>query len=180
MVLLRALACATLIVGVSSPLSAATCGCPDTTPPVVSCHVATSSLWPPNHRMVDVGLKIRASDNRGIADLSVSISQDEPCNDIGDGNFAPDAEVGQDACGCWYLRVRAERQGPGDGRVYLILVTATDAAGNATTTACTVVVPHDQSRASVLSVVEQAAAAKAALVPLAYDSTCPEAPVGSG
>ena len=46
------------------------------------------------------------------------------------------------------LLLRAERAGPGNGRVYTITVDSTDRAGNSTTSSVAVSVPHDQGRAS--------------------------------
>ena len=73
----------------------------------------------------------------------------------GDGNHSPDAV--QDPA----LRLRSERKGNGDGRVYLILATATDPAGNDGHACCSVVVPHSRSAADMTSVENQAAAAEA-------------------
>ena len=75
----------------------------------------------------------------------------------GDGNHSPDAKN----IGIGTLRLRSERRGDADGRVYLIVVRVTDAAGNVTNVCTTVVVTHDQSSASIASVNAQAAAAKA-------------------
>jgi hypothetical protein len=58
------------------------------------------------------------------------------------------------------LRLRAERRDSGDGRVYLVVVRATDACGTAFSSN-TVVVAKSQSGANVASVNAQAAAAKA-------------------
>ena len=46
------------------------------------------------------------------------------------------------------LLLRAERAGPGNGRVYTITVDSTDRAGNSTTSSVAVTVPHDQGKAS--------------------------------
>lgn len=61
------------------------------------------------------------------------------------------------------LRLRAERLngGGGDGRVYLIVVKATDEAGQTGFATVTVVVPKNSSPASLASVLAQAASAKA-------------------
>jgi hypothetical protein len=75
----------------------------------------------------------------------------------GDGNFSPDAKNIAPVT----LRLRAERKGDADGRVYLIIVTATDASGNVSRCCRTVTVTHDQSKASKASVAAQAAAAQA-------------------
>jgi hypothetical protein len=58
------------------------------------------------------------------------------------------------------LRLRSDRAGSGDGRVYLIVAVATDPAGNQGHACCTVVVPHDKSQAALDAVLEQAAAAR--------------------
>jgi hypothetical protein len=54
------------------------------------------------------------------------------------GNFSPDAK--NIAPGT--LRLRSERSGSGDGRVYLIVITATDASNNVSHVCLTVVVPR--------------------------------------
>ena len=57
------------------------------------------------------------------------------------------------------LRLRSERNQKGDGRVYLIIITATDGAGNIATDCQTVVVPKDQTTKNINSVNAQATAA---------------------
>jgi hypothetical protein len=87
----------------------------------------------------------------------VQVFSDESEDAPGDGHFSPDAK--DIAPGT--LRLRSERFGDSDGRVYLIVTTATDASGNEGHSCATVVVPHDQSAASIASVNAQAAAASA-------------------
>ncbi|MGA1199445.1 MAG: FlgD immunoglobulin-like domain containing protein, partial [Candidatus Latescibacterota bacterium] len=102
------------------------------------------TLWPPNHKMVQVASGISASD---IADenpsVVITVTSDEDINGTGDGNTEVDWEV---IDGSVYLR--AERDGGQDGRVYTVTVVATDAAGNTTTVTGTVDVPHGQEVAS--------------------------------
>jgi hypothetical protein len=43
------------------------------------------------------------------------------------------------------VKLRAERSGTGEGRVYTITITATDASGNVSKQTVTVAVPHDHS-----------------------------------
>jgi uncharacterized membrane protein len=132
----------------------------DTQPPSVSpITVASSSLWPPNHDLINVGLAGGSfSDNCHGATRQVLVFGDEDDETpTGDGNFSPDAKdlnIGT-------LRLRSERKGDADGRVYLIVVKVTDAAGNMSFRCATVVVTHDQSKASIASVNAQAAAARA-------------------
>jgi hypothetical protein len=86
------------------------------------------------------------------------VYSDEPDLDIlGSGNFSPDAKN----IGVGTLRLRSERSGNENGRVYLIVVQATDASGKTGFCATTVTVTHDQSKASKDSVAAQAAAAQA-------------------
>ncbi len=133
----------------------------DVTAPEVSCSLSTTLLWPPNHDLITVGLDVHTHDNceeHGGVTVAVAVYADEDDETpTGDGKHSPDAK--DIASGT--LRLRSERRGDSDGRVYLIVATATDASGNSSTTCCTVVVPHDGSKASIASVLAQADAAKA-------------------
>ena len=130
----------------------------DTEPPVVTCDVSTTTLWPPNHNLINVGLSASADDNCPGTVITVEVFGDEDdLEETGDGNFSPDAKDIAPVT----LRLRSERKGDGDGRVYLIIVTATDAAGNVSRCCRTVTVTHDQSESSKASVAAQAAAAQA-------------------
>jgi hypothetical protein len=114
----------------------------DTTAPVISSLTASStSLWPPNHKMVPITLTASASDAVGVSSLKIiSTTSNEPDNGLGDGDTAGDIEI----TGALTLNLRAERSGTGNGRVYTITVEAKDAAGNATTKTVTVSVPKSQ------------------------------------
>jgi hypothetical protein len=129
------------------------------TPPTVTCTVSTSRLRTPNHNLVNVGLTTTAVDSTGNA-LAVTVrvfGDEEDEEPTGDGRFSPDAKNIAPTT----LRLRAERKGNGNGRVYLIIASATDALGNTGFACCTVVVAHDSSRRSIASVNAQAAAAEA-------------------
>ena len=119
--------------------------------------VSTSMLWPPNHDMVNVGLSASATtacDANPTLGVKVYSNENETA-DTGDGPFSPDAK--DIAPGT--LELRSERMVTGNGRVYLIIATGSDHSGD-TGTACTsVVVPLDQSAASVASVEAAASAA---------------------
>ena len=131
----------------------------DNEPPKVFCSVATPRLWPPNHELVDVGLTASAVDNcASPLPITVHVFGDEDDEmPTGDGNFSPDAR--DIAPGT--LRLRRERRGDADGRVYLSVESTSDGSGNSSFACCTVAVPHDQSRAALMSINAQASAAEA-------------------
>ena len=128
----------------------------DKVPPQLEASVGTGSLWPPNHDLVNVGLSVNASDNSGdpVA-VQVSVFSDEDDVTGAGGEMSPDAKDIAPAT----LRLRAERAGNSDGRVYLIVVTATDSSNNVTRACLAVVVPKSQSSASAASAAQQAQAA---------------------
>jgi len=143
----------------------ATTGC-DTTvavvdhsAPVVQCANTITSLWPPNHELINVGLAVAASDNcGGTVGTAVGVFGDEDDETpTGDGKFSPDAK--DIAAGT--LRLRSERRGDADGRVYLVQATATDPQGNTGINCCAVTVPHSPNPHGLAVVAAQAAAAVA-------------------
>jgi len=72
----------------------------------------------------------------------VSIQQDEPVLVNGSGNTEPDGS----GVGTSTAYVRAERAGPGTGRLYFITYSAMDQQGNTCTGVVKVQVPHDQGQ----------------------------------
>lgn len=94
------------------------------------CSGATASrdvLWPVNHKMVAIEIMgVTDPDGDPLTITIDSIFQDEPVSGIGSGNTAPDGA----GVGTTMALVRAERSGEGNGRVYHIYFTATDAFGN--------------------------------------------------
>lgn len=115
----------------------------------LACDVALDLLWPPNNTLWNVGLSAISSGT--ITGLKVF--SNEP-DSGGDAQFANGI-----------LLVRAQREGKSEGRVYLIVVTSTDACGNAAVCCTTVVAPHDSSQAAFESVVAEADAARAQCSP---------------
>ena len=130
----------------------------DSTPPEVACAVDTDLLWPPNHKLVNVGLgAIAIDDTDPDPVIDVLVFADEDDEELtGDGKHSPDAK--DEGATLW---LRSECRGDSDGRVYLIVVTATDAAGNVGFDCCTAVVPKSQSKKHIADVDKQAAIAEA-------------------
>jgi hypothetical protein len=117
----------------------------DTTPPEVTCEVALDTLWPANHKFVDVGLSFALDDVCDTApDVEIIVTSDEATateKGAGGKTHCPDAIIGDD----FSVQLRAERSGTGDGRVYEITVNATDGCGNIGTCQVQVAVLHDKS-----------------------------------
>lgn len=115
----------------------------DSEPPSLSNPtVSQGTLWPPNHRMVDVVVSYTAADNDRVADVALTATSSEPDNGLGDGDTAGDIQVVHPNL----IRLRAERSGRGTGRIYTLQVTVTDASGNQTSKTVTVTVPHSQKK----------------------------------
>lgn len=110
-------------------------------------------VWPPNHKYRTVTpemLLMSAEDACGRPiDVSgavvVSVSSDEPDDHNGDGRTTNDIYV--DCSNT--VRLRAERMGGGDGRVYTIVYRITASNGESTDVSGYVYVPHDQGGKTV-------------------------------
>ncbi|MEO5840864.1 MAG: hypothetical protein ABIQ73_00035 [Acidimicrobiales bacterium] len=112
-------------------------------PDCASVTADQTTLWPPNHgfRVVTVEGGTDPEDEPVALTVS-SVTQDEPLDSTADGNTEPDADRADLPAN--QVRLRAERSGDGDGRVYRIGVVATDSAGASCSTVIPVGVPHDQ------------------------------------
>ncbi|MFL6603400.1 MAG: hypothetical protein ACJ8R9_19020 [Steroidobacteraceae bacterium] len=110
------------------------------------CSGAAASLgviWPPNHTMVAETV-VGVTDAYGLpTTVAVTgIQQDEPVEAIGSGNTGPDGS----GVGTSTAYVRAERAGPGTGRIYFISFTATNTQGAQCSGMVQGFVPHDQGQ----------------------------------
>jgi hypothetical protein len=116
--------------------------CVDSTPPVLEIELNHDSLWPPNHKVVTVHAKLDVYDDADPNPTAtlVSVTSNEPDDGLGDGDEPNDIEIKNDTT----FRLRAERSGTGDGRIYTITYEVTDACGNSALTTATVTVPHSQ------------------------------------
>jgi hypothetical protein len=142
----------------------------DTIPPVIaSASASPNVLWPPNHRWVDVVVRANVSDACGATTWQIiSVSSNESGNrngnngngngngnghghgngnGNGNGGGNNNGQTGEEwqITGPHTVKLLAERNGNGHGRVYSITIQAQDAAGNVSLTkVVTVTVPHDQ------------------------------------
>ena len=113
----------------------------DNAPPMITdASALPSQMWPPDHKMRDVTINYMATDSCGPVSCNLSVSSNELVTGQGD-NTSPDWEI----IDAHHVRLRAERKGNGDGRIYTITITCTDSAGNSSTRTITVLVPKDQS-----------------------------------
>jgi hypothetical protein len=104
---------------------------------------SVDTLWPPNHSFVAVDvLGVIDPDGDEVAITIDSIFQDEPVDGQGDGSFTPDGQ----GVGTATAEVRAERAGPGNGRVYHIGFTADDGHGGTCSGEVLVGVPKNQGK----------------------------------
>ena len=140
----------------SSNVATVTITVADTQGPNLTSSVSATSLWPVSHDLINVGLTASATDNSGDpVTIQVAVFSDEDDLTPASPSFSPDAKDIAPVT----LRLRAERDGTGDGRVYLIVVTATDSSNNVSRNFLTVVVPKSKSQADVSAVNQQAQAA---------------------
>jgi hypothetical protein len=119
---------------------------PNQAPDVHAARPSLATLWPPAHRMVDISiLGVADPDCDPFSIAITAVTQDESTNGSGDGATCPDAEIVDGST----VRVRAERNGGGDGRVYTIRFAATDTNGNVSSGIVKVSVPVNRNRQAV-------------------------------
>lgn len=120
----------------------------DTIPPTLTLNSYAPSMWPPNHkyttfRVTDfvTAVSDSCSTALGVGNVVIEkVTSDEPDNGGGDGDTANDMVLAAD---CKSVQLRSERNGSGDGRVYIITFKVSDGT-NVTRKTAKVIVPHDQ------------------------------------
>jgi parallel beta-helix repeat protein len=109
----------------------------DKTSPLISGMPAPGcTLSPAKHQMVQVASVTGSDSLSGLASLNVSATSSEPDSGTGGGDLPGDIVINGGT-----VQLRAERSPSGRGRVYTIVATATDAAGNTTTATASCSVP---------------------------------------
>lgn len=138
--------------GVSDTCTADVTVKPDA-PPVVEV-ADPIELWPPNHAYEEISLSECIDSIRDECDgdldparaariLSIYSDEPEDATGRGDGATLDDIVILDDQT----FKVRAERQGAGNGRVYGVEFKVADPSGGVAFGTCFVTVPHDQSGA---------------------------------
>jgi hypothetical protein len=112
----------------------------DKTPPVISGLPLPGSciLWPPNHKLVNVGTVSASDALSGLASFNLTARSSEP------PDADPDIVITGSGLRARSVQLLAERLGSGSGRIYTLNATASDLADNTTNVTATCVVPHDQ------------------------------------
>ncbi|HEY5884521.1 MAG TPA: DNA/RNA non-specific endonuclease, partial [Pyrinomonadaceae bacterium] len=128
--------------------------------PVLTSSVAMTLISSTNSNLFNVGLSASATDVDGdtvTIQVAVFGDEDDQTPTINSTVHSPDAkDIAPNT-----LRLRGERVEANDGRVYLIVVTATDGSGGTDRSYHTVVVPKNNKQANINAVIAEAAAAQA-------------------
>ncbi len=114
-------------------------------PVIVSASASETTLWPPNHKMVPVEVTATVRDACGETTWEIiSVKSNQPVKGKGDGNTAPDWKIVDEH----NVLLRAERSGNDkDGRIYSIVIRATDESGNRSALKTVkVTVPHNKGK----------------------------------
>jgi probable HAF family extracellular repeat protein len=112
----------------------------DTTRPTLSglpAHGCT--LWPPNHKLVQVGIVSATDTLSGLVSFAVTATSNEPA-----APKEPDIVITGSGVQPRGVQLRADRLGTGPGRLYTVTASARDLAGNTISATATCLVPHDQ------------------------------------
>ncbi len=115
-----------------------------TAPEILTLAAHPNRLWPPNHRMVPVHIQVStedACDPRPVCRIT-SVSSNQPETGRGAGPKVKDWEIVDDLT----VKLRAERSGKEEDRIYTLTIECKDQNGNRSAGTATVTVPHDQKK----------------------------------
>jgi hypothetical protein len=120
----------------------------DTTPPQLTVSASPNKLWAPDHTLVTINVAVKVVD---VCDDTpdvrlVRVTSNEGTLADGSGHTSPDVVGAAFGTDDRTFQLRAERRGPGGGRVYTITYEAVDGSGNVTTATTTVTVVKSQAR----------------------------------
>lgn len=122
-------------------------GLPNNRPPDVSnAYPSLGYLWPPNRKLVNVTIEgVTDPDGDNVTITVIGITSDEPTKLKTKDKYSPDAF----GVGTSVASLRAERDGEGNGRVYVVYFKAEDGRGGEAEGNVTVCVPHDVKKDGV-------------------------------
>lgn len=109
-------------------------------PSITGVSVNPATVWPPDHKMVNATVDYQVTGVCGPVTTKLTVASNEPVNGTGDGDTSPDWEV----VDSHHVRLRAERAGGGNGRIYTITITATDALNQSASRTVQASVPKNQ------------------------------------
>lgn len=118
----------------------------DKTAPTLNLTLNETTLLPANNRLVPITVDSVVEDAGSSIDsvILTSLESNEPNDEKGIGNDEADIQEANVGTEDYNFKLRAERSGNKEGRIYTITYTATDKAGNSITKSAIVVVPHDK------------------------------------
>jgi len=96
-----------------------------------------------------------------LSSFTVTAVSNEPENGLGDGDTAPDVAISGGS-----VQLRAERAGTGTGRVYSVIASVQDVAGNAASGTGTCTVLHDLASVFSIGLITDAGTAKSVVASL--------------
>jgi hypothetical protein len=106
-------------------------------PSVSNISTSPAVLRPPDHSLRAMAVNYTAADNCSAPTCTLSVTSNEPIRGIGSGDTGPDWQI----IDAHHVRLRSERSGTGNGRIYTIKITCRDGTGNTTTKTTQVKVP---------------------------------------
>jgi len=118
-----------------------------TSSPTFSLSLSPNELWPPNHNLSTIEATISSDMNcTGLSYELTSITSNEDDNGLGDGDRPDDIQNAATGTEDYEFSLRAERSGTGDGRIYTVTYTITDACGTEYTASAEVTVPKSKGK----------------------------------
>jgi len=123
-------------------------------PVTANARAVVDRQWPPDHSWADVNITgISDPDGDPVALLVMGVTQDEPVESHGEGGAEGGVGVGPSCADAAIVdgraRIRLERDGSGNGRVYAITFSASDGCGGTSEGRVSVCVPHEPGRECV-------------------------------
>ena len=110
-------------------------------PVITGVSVSNNLISPPNHQMKEIEVNYTISDNCGVVSSVIAVSSNEPQSGTDKADVANDWKI----VDSHHVQLRAERAEKGNGRIYTITISGTDAAGNKSEQQVQVYVPKSNS-----------------------------------